>query len=122
MSWLKQNLSNSFKPLLLKPVSDLSCMSDGNIFELVSILMCLVATAFWYYEYTLEAEIVVRHGVHPLLRMPLRLDRKTSLRGEGATHDIIPLCFMDDEMQVHAGLVWVLALYSYPHPIYSCWM
>lgn len=44
--------------------------------------MCLAATAFWYFKYA--AETVVRHGVHPLLRMPPRRDGKhtTSLPGD----------------------------------------
>lgn len=86
-------------------------------FELVSILMHLVSTAFHYYKYTLEAETVVRHGDHPLLRMPLRLDRKhtASLPGEGAPRHILPLGFMDDEQ--HAGLVSVLHIWLLSQPL-----
>lgn len=61
------------------------------MFELLFVLMYLVSTEFHYYKFTLEAETVVKHGVHPLLRMPLRLDRKLStlLPGEGGTHVVL---------------------------------
>lgn len=51
--------------------------------------MSLVSTAFHYYKYARKAEALARHGVHPLLRFPLKLVGKhTALfPNDGGTHD-----------------------------------